>query len=98
MMKLDDKKRTVIKRVLAGVLALVVLGLGIAFSYYLTTGYGKGATPTSTPDNSQYVDSFVELPDESETPNETMVNTAFIIIEVILVVFIIYVLIRKKVG
>lgn len=97
-MKLDEKKKTLIKRVLAGLMALVVLGLGIGFSYYLTTGYGEAATPVSTPDNSQYVDPSVEMPDESETPNEVMVNTAFILIEIILIVLIVYVLIRKKVG
>ena len=54
-MKLDDKKKTLTKRILAGVLALVVLGLGICVSYHLTKGYGEAATPTSTPDNSQFV-------------------------------------------
>ena len=97
-MKLDEKKKTLAKRILAGVMALIVLGLRIGFSYYLTTGYGEGAIPTSTPDNSQYVDSSIDLPDESKTPNETMVNTAFIIIEAILIVFIVYVLVRKKVN
>ena len=97
-MKFDEKKKTLAKRILAGIMALVVLGLGIGFSYYLTTGYGEGATPTSTPDNSQYVDSSVEIPEESETPNEILVNTAFILIEAVLIVFIVYVLIRKKVG
>ena len=97
-MKLNDKTRIVIKRILAGVLALIVLGLGIAFSYHLINGYGKAAVPSSTPDNSQFVDSSVQMPDESETPNETMVNTAVVIIEFILIALIVYVLVRKKVG
>lgn len=97
-MKLDDKKKTLAKRILAGVLALVVLGLGICVSYHLTKGYGEAATPTSTPDNSQFVDPSVEYPDDSKTPNEMMVNTAFILIEAILIALIVYVLLRKKVG
>ena len=97
-MKLDDKKKTLIKRILAGVMAVIVLGLGIGFSYYLTTGFSKSATPVATPDNSQYVDSSVEIPDAGQEPNEILVNTAFVLIEIILIVLIIYVLVRKKVG
>ena len=97
-MKLDDNKKTLIKRILAGIMAVIVLGLGIGFSYYLTTGFSKDASPAATPDNSQYVDSSVEVLDANEGPNEILVNTAFILIEIILIVLIIYVLVRKRVG
>ncbi len=97
VMKLDDNKRKIIKRVLAGLLAVVVLCCGIAFSYYLTKGYGEAAVPSTTPDNSEFIDSSVELPDESKTPSEFVVVAAFIAVETAAVAVIIYVLIRKKV-
>ena len=96
-MKLDDNKRKLIKRILAGLLAVVVLCCGIAFSYYLSKGYGEAAVPSKTPDNSAFVDSSVELPDESETPSEFVVVAAFIAIEGAAIAIIVYVLIRKKV-
>lgn len=93
---MKDSTKTIIKRVLAGLLALLVLATGILFAYTLMRGYGKDAVPTSTPDNSQYVDDSVVLPDEAKTPNDPVVTGAFILLEVLLVVFIIYVLVRKK--
>ena len=97
-MKLEDKTRTIIKRILAGLLAVIVLGLGIGISYNLTKGYGEASIPEYTPDHTEYVPADVEVPNEADTPNEALVNGALILIEVIMVVFIIYVLVRKKVG
>lgn len=45
---MKDSTKTIIKRVLAGLLALLVLAAGILFSYCLMRGYGKDAVPTST--------------------------------------------------
>ena len=93
---MKDSTKTNIKRVLAGLLALLVLAAGLLFSYCLMRGYGKDAVPTSTPDNSQYLADSVVLPDEAETPNDPLVNGAFILLELLLVVIIVYVLVRKK--
>ncbi|MBE7056640.1 MAG: hypothetical protein E7388_04280 [Ruminococcaceae bacterium] len=97
LMMIDESRIKLIKRILAGILALVVLVCGIAFSYYLTKGYGEAAVPKATPDNSTYVDSSVELPDESKTPSEFVVVAAFISVEIAVVAVIIYVIIRKKI-
>lgn len=93
---MKDSTKTTIKRVLAGLLALIVLVVGIIFSYCLMNGYGKAAVPSSTPDNSQYVDDTVALPDEAKTPSETIVTSAFILLEILLIAVIVYVLVRKK--
>ena len=93
---MKDSTKTIIKRVSAGILAVLVLVIGILFSYCLMQGYGQAAVPSATPDNSQYVDNTVALPDDAKTPNETLVSVAFVLLEVLLILFIVYVLVRKK--
>ena len=95
-MNLDENKRTVMKRILAGVLAVVIFGCGIAFACYMAKGFSDAKAPAATPDNSQFIDSSVEMPDTSNSPVETPVLIAFIAIDVAAVAIILYVLLRKK--
>lgn len=91
---MEEKKTSTAKRIVCLVLAVAVLGLAIAFSYFLIKGFSNNAAPTATPDNSEFVSPEVEVPAE-KTPNELLVDTAFVLIDVILVVVIVYVLVRK---
>lgn len=92
---MEEKKTSTAKRIICLVLAVIVLGLGVAFSYFLINGFNpKSAEPAATPDNHEFVSPSVEVPTE-KTPNENLVDTAFILIDVILVVGIVYVLVRK---
>ena len=95
-MNIDDNKRILIKRILAGVLAVVIFGCAIAFACYMAKGFSDAKAPKVTPDNSQFIDSSVEMPDTSNSPVETPVLIAFIAIDIAAVAIILYVLLRKK--
>ena len=81
IMNLDDNKRILIKRILAGVLAVIILGCAIIFACYMADGFSGSKAPAATPDNGQLINPSVEVPDTSNSPVEVSVIVAFIAID-----------------
>ncbi len=95
-MKMNEKTRKILKIVLAVCFALVILWCTVSCAYNLYNGYGSASVPTKSPDNSEFYDSSIALPDESKTPDEFSIVAALISIEVAGVATVVYILLRKK--
>ena len=95
-MKLDDKKKKILKIVLAVALAAVLLFCTVSSVGSLIYAFGDGVVPAKVPDNSEFYDSSIGLPDESKTPDEFSVVAALISVEMAGVATVIYILLRKK--